>query len=264
VSNQYKKTLLVAGDSFAEFPQRVYNPVHPGLTPDKIYPGLHWCELWAKSANMHSKTSGMGGSDIHTNTHHAMHAIVKDPSITHCVYFVSVPFRTALLVKDASVARRKQKPYLRKFAGWDDEWANSHTQAYFERVPDDVLFHGSHYATLDQSDDAVYPPIDPTHVWERMDLTAREQWLTKALASISALGYLCESRGIKLLFTSGFHTGDLWKDWVENTMNLPTWVFSHTMSDMRVRSHYTQQEHEAIYNQQLVPSNTDAWIRSRL
>ena len=253
-----KKTLLVAGDSFAQFPQKEYNPVHPDRLPQETWPGLHWCELWANSAGMHSRTSGMGGSDIHTNTHHAMHVIVKDPSVSHCVYFVSVPFRTALLLQQPR--RKRAKRYLRKFAGWDDEWANSSTQGYFERAPDDVLFHGSHYATLSQGVPYLYPEIDQIHVWERMDLTAREQWLTSALASISALGYLCESRGIKLLFTSGFAADHLWKDWVENTMSKPTWSFSQTCSDDCVRSHYTQQEHVSIYNEQLVSSNTHAWI----
>lgn len=256
---KYNSTLLVAGDSFAEFPHSVYMPWDN--TNRKIYkegPSTHWCELWADSANLASISSGIGGSAIELNAHCAIHEIIQNPTITHCVFFVSQPFRTTIRYRTQTLNlrnKKSKKQYIKRFANWDDQWNKSSVDEYFLQPPNAPIQYGNNFVTIEE-------PLDDIHTSVRMDATTREQFLTKALSSLSSLGYICQSKGIKLLFTSGFTIESLWRDWAENIMECP--IYNHRasnvpMSDISVRSHYNKQEHAQIY-EHLKTTEIHSWL----
>lgn len=253
-------TLLVAGDSFAEFPGGSYIPWDKvGRDYSKKGPSVHWCELWADSLNMNSISSGIGGSSIALSAHCTIHEIIQNTTITHCIFFVSQPFRTTIRLRDRTLDldnTKSKKQYIKRFANWSNQWNTNSVEEYFWQSPNAPIHHGNNFITIEE-------PLDPIHICERIDATTREQFLTSALSSLSSLGYICQSRGIKLIFTSGFPTDQLWHDWVKNIMKLSIYDYYDSkvlMSDSSVRSHYTAHEHLQLYNY-LKTTSAYNWIK---
>lgn len=243
-------TLLVAGDSFAQFPRKNLS--------------VHWCEKWAADANMNSVSSGIQGGAIPVSAHRAMHEIIKNTTITHCIFFISQPFRTTIRLRNQNLDlknKKSKKQYINRFLDWNDQWTNNTTEKYFEQSSNDRIIHyGTNFATIEKP---IEKSIEKTHICERMDAATKEQFLTGALSSLSSLGYICQAREIKLIFTSGFPTDQLWYDWVKNIMKLPVYDYFSTsnvsMSDINVTSHYTEHEHKQLYDY-LKSTSTYHWI----
>ena len=74
--------LLVAGDSFAEFPK---DPMvhHPGVKTKDGYP--HWAEI---ISNHDAISTGTGGSDIGYTSMIAMEELYQN-NYTHCIFFIT-------------------------------------------------------------------------------------------------------------------------------------------------------------------------------
>ena len=240
--------LLVAGDSFAEFPRSTYHYDRGVQGKDNSLANLnntHWCELWAASLGVASVSTGIPAGDMLTTVSAAQRHILAHTSVSHCVFYVTNPFRTHL---PATTSRRKVKRYLKLFANRNHLW---HTHDYAQQLTsshEPVIYPGTHYHTLEANPQ--FPAeINWTHVWERMDQTTSVDWLNANLNHLAGLAAVAQSRGVKLMFTSGFAHDLLWTSWVESVLKLPVYQYvSPRYADIHCKSHMIASEHAQVFN----------------
>jgi len=248
-----KKTLLIGGDSFAvspeweyRLPQQEYH-LRDNLTRQSV---KHWCEQWADEKKMDNICAGIPGGDNSTNTSILMREMWTNTNITHCVFFVTNPFRTNVRHipehEEVVSASRKEEMYVERMVDYDDKWIGD-LDSYYSVIPyhdgEKSDFPGSHYTSLNTG---YY--MDLNHLWHRMDRIPEHDFIQKSLNTFSGLASVADHLGIKLLFTTGFGPGDkCWRDWIKVVLKLPVWDFiPPTKSDPDCFSHHTNAEHASI------------------
>ena len=117
------KTILFAGDSYA-----VADPEHK-----------HHGEIIAEHFGLKCKLEGIPFSDVQANGYVTIGRIIEDPSITHCLYYVTRA--THLHLHDNNIDENLLPPLPEDIKNgnqkikYTEEWFKSHYQAEYDNIP---------------------------------------------------------------------------------------------------------------------------------
>jgi hypothetical protein len=209
-----KPNLLVAGDSFAEFPTTICSFNSLLQRPIKEYPWAHWCELWANSQGGRALSVGLGGAGNAQAVNAAVRSLAQD-TYTHCVYFLTDPNRCAK--RGTEHLKRgdntwDKRDYVERRATIIERWQQSSYQDSITTPPGELVERiSSAHANLNHS------KHKDTLRWEwikyAMDLAPTFMPIQETVASLALLNSACNSRGVKLMVTSGFEWPSVVESW---------------------------------------------------
>lgn len=262
-----KPKLLVAGDSFAEFPRRVFAFDSLESVPDKKADNdcLHWCELWAESMGGTAHSAGCGGASNTQATNAAIRSLAHD-EYSHCVYFLTDPNRT---IKRCT---RHQKhgdltwdkyDYVERRTIISDRWRNSEYQQAIT-LPDGEAIERVNWNSGLELGDGNRERLRPEWIKYAMNLAPTFMPIQETIANLALLNSACNARGVKLLVTSGFgwpqaveswHATECYPQFTKFDINyLPGKPPSGNM-----RSHYDAKGHARIF-ELLCNQGLDDWL----
>tara|TARA_B110000046_G_C12901175_1_gene358674 strand:+ start:253 stop:987 length:735 start_codon:yes stop_codon:yes gene_type:complete len=232
--------LLVGGDSFAQFPKTEWVMEEKQNRPCSEWDGKnhHWCELLAKQLNIASESVGIQGGDSATTSYETIRQLHLNENITHCIFFITMPWRVAIREKPST----HERAYKKRMMHYDDRSQLNVNQYYQTPLLDIVKVEGSHYSTIDR-DCGI--PIDKEHLWLRMDRIPEHEFIQKQLNSITTISAMAKKRGIKMLFSSGFRV-ELVESWVQEELEETFFHANALMSQPELRSHFNADEHKSI------------------
>ena len=103
--------LLVGGDSFAQFPKTEWVLERKQNRPCPEWDGknFHWCELLAEQLNIASESVGIQGGDSATTSYETIRQLHLNENITHCIFFITMPWRVAIREKPSTHERAYKK-----------------------------------------------------------------------------------------------------------------------------------------------------------
>jgi|SaaInlV_125m_DNA_1040241.scaffolds.fasta_scaffold22177_5 hypothetical protein len=233
--------LLVGGDSFSEFPKGHWH-VNAGFEtpcPDWDGKSLHWCELLANEMNLASKSVGIGAGDSATTSYETIRQLYINKNITHCIFFITNPWRTVIREKSS----KNEREYKKRMIHYDNRLKLNLTQYYQNPLLDLINMPGSHYTTIDKNSEML---IDEEHLWCRLDRMPEYEFVQKQLNGLTTISTMAKKRGIKMLFATGF-SAPLAGLWVQEELEETLFVPNLAMSQSELRSHYNAQEHKSIF-----------------
>jgi len=260
-----KPNLLVAGDSFAEFPRggTCFKTLEPEQNIQGCSLDLHWCELWAQSQGGSARSLGLGGAGNTQAVNAAVRGLAQD-TYTHCVYFLTEPSRSVKRRTDhlARGDRTWDKyDYVERRHTISHNWHHSEYQQSIATPPlEDLERLNSNHARLDET---VGAPLAWHWIKFAMNLTPTFQPAQETIANLALLNSACNSRGVKLMVTSGFNwplTVESWHS-TECYPQFTTFNFwdYYKPTAWDARSHYCARGHQKIFKL-LHKRKLDSWL----
>tara|TARA_B110000503_G_C7136101_1_gene408863 strand:- start:85 stop:831 length:747 start_codon:yes stop_codon:yes gene_type:complete len=237
--------LLVGGDSFAQFPKTDWVLETKSSKACTNWDGniLHWCELLAQEKNIDSISVGIAGGDSSITSYETIRQLYNNTSITHCIFFITSPFRTAIRDKSS----KSESELKRRFAHYDDRWMLAPAEYYSTVLTDNIFLPGSHYASIDRE---CGQEIEHNQLWHRIDRIPEHEFIQKQLNSLATISTMAKTRGISIVFCSGFPPG-IPQHWVTEELRDQyfdsTGACGVTMSQPELRSHHNAAEHKFIF-----------------
>ena len=232
--------LLVGGDSFADFPKTLWHvsTCQSGPCPKWDGENLHWCELLANEMNLASKSVGVAGGDSATTSYETIRQLYINKNITHCIFFITSPWRTVIRAKSS----KNEREYKKRMIHYDNRLNLNLTEYYQDPLLDLVKMPGSHYVTITNTRGY----IDQDHLWHRLDRMPEYEFVQKQLNGLTTISTMAKKRGIKMLFATGFFAGAIGL-WVREELGETLFTPSVPMSQSELRSHYNAEEHKSIF-----------------
>lgn len=232
--------LLVGGDSFAQFPKTEWVMETNSSRPCSQWDGknIHWCELLSQELNIDCISTGVAGGDSSITSYETIREIYNNKSLTHCIFFITSPWRTAIRNKPSV----NEREFKNRMIHYDNRSVLSLREYYSSELKDVINLPGSHYTTL-ESDCKL--EIDLDHLWHRVDRVPEHEFIQKQLNSLTTISTMAKSRGIKLLFASGFPE-NISSTWVKEELGDLYFQASNIMSQPELRSHYNLEEHKSL------------------
>ena len=261
-----KPNLLVAGDSFAEFPTTIcsFNLLQRPIAGKA---SAHWCELWANSQGGRALSVGLGGAGNAQAVNAAVRSLAQD-TYTHCVYFLTDPNRCAKRstehLKRGDLTWDK-RDYIERRATIIERWRDSSYQDSITSPQGELVERiSSAHANLNHA------KLKDTLRWEwikyAMDLAPTFMPIQETVASLALLNSACNSRGVKLMVTSGFEWPSVVESWhaQECYPQFTKFDYHKLHKDvinavMNKRSHYDARGHARIFKQ-LCSQGLDEWL----
>ena len=260
-----KPNLLVAGDSFAEFPSTIcsFNLLQRPLECND----LHWCELWARQREGSALSVGLGGAGNAQAVNAAVRSLAQD-SYTHCVYFLTDPNRCAKRstehLKRGDLDWNKYD-YVERRSVILERWQSSSYQDSISTPQGEQVERiSSAHANLNQK------KLKDTLRWEwikyAMDLAPTFMPAQETVASLALLNSACNARGVKLMVTTGFEWPSAVESWHAQECYPRFTKFEYHSQDQNVvnpdwamRSHYNAKGHARIFKL-LCNQGLDDWL----
>lgn len=271
-------SLLVAGDSFAEFCgyQNHFTSAygiepHQGGNYELMF--KHWCELLADDLNIPVESHGIGGAGVSSSCFVAMQQLLKK-QYTGVIFFVSHHLRT---ISNEVVSVDDWKNHLSQYAvvNSDKSLASVYGTEYYR------YFSMKHHRDEDPElvDLDVHPVVRHTNLQDLAEDNINDFWegeqeliydvsdkqlnymLTKGtysyihdgITSVLALKAFCDAKNIPIVFASCFVSG-ICEAINDMGVDLKHFEFyqAEAEHDFTVRSdypsHYDAREHELIYS----------------
>ena len=245
-----KPNLLVAGDSFAEFPSTIcsFNLLQRPLECND----LHWCELWARQREGSALSVGLGGAGNAQAVNAAVRSLAQD-SYTHCVYFLTDPNRT---IKRSTHHQTHgdltwdKYDYVERRTIMSDRWRNSEYQQAIT-LPDGEAIERVNWNSGLELGDGNRDRPRPEWIKYAMNLAPTFMPIQETIANLALLNSACNARGVKLLVTSGFGWPQAVESW-HATECYPQFTKFDFNSGIRnptgdMRSHYDAKGHARIF-----------------
>ena len=227
--------LLVGGDSFADFPKTLWHvdTGQSGPCPGWDGKNLHWCELLANEMNLASKSVGIAGGDSATTSYETIRQLYINKNITHCIFFITSPWRTVIRVNRSANEREYKKRIIRY-----DNRLNLNLTEYYQDPLLDLVDWLSPYESR--------KVIDTDHLWHRLDRMPEYEFVQKQLNGLTTISTMAKKRGIKMLFSTGFPSKAIGL-WVQEELGETLFTPGVLMSQSELRSHYNAEEHKSIF-----------------
>ena len=265
--------LLVGGDSFAQFPRfhwykssptadqitTVSYPASsrgPEFTVDYTYP--HWCEILDNNAI----SVGVGGGDIYTTSFVTIQALLGNPKITHCIFFITGFDRDVIQTSKRSTDKLKldmidtqplQEVYTSQSRYVVDGYASRN-----HNTLSDFRFVG--YNWFSESEEMQGSNAD--EILNYLSYTPAFKQIHTKLACLSHLKTICDNNNVKILFITpmdgeivnkqlepllniicfDFHSAiDNYEEWI--LTNEHQWLTSHLSKEQHVKvaDHFNSQ-----------------------
>lgn len=258
--------LLVAGDSFAQFPyftwygsspteDQVAEVTYPetskgsGFTVDYSYP--HWCQIIDPDAI----SVGYGGADIYTTTFVATQEIISNQDISHCIFFITGFDRDVVQTSERSIDKLNldllERPSIENFYNKKGKYAvDCHAHREHDEMSDYRLIGNYWFCQPEElrapMEDSIIKYYARTPVFKSMH--------TK-LACLSHLKSICDVNNVKILFVTPMDEPEWSKD-LNNMLHINFYDFTPALDDYDnwikteqykwLTSHVTKEHHAQI------------------
>lgn len=260
--------LLVAGDSFSQFPNQWYGSERPigevveypsstrgdGFTI--TYDFDHWAQLYAKEHNCNATSVGLGAGDISSTTSIALRYLLSN-NFTHCIFFITHFGREYVQVRENSPldnCLNADSIDVENFYVGNGNTQFYESMKYVHRHPTDKSVHQligpNWYHDTDEMKGKYKDRVDTY-----LDLVSFNAYVHNRLSNLSLLATVCKKHNIKLIFACPFDgMGSLpWiKDYIHNEMFVYSDVVPQDILNREVykwcTSHYTGSQHNLIYS----------------
>lgn len=268
-----KPNLLVAGDSFAEFPSHVaeFNSLEPTQQARGFrYDGWskHWCEQWAESKGCSARSVGIGGGSNPQAINAAVRALAQH-NYSHCVYFVTDVLRTQKRNTDHIPKGDRgfdARDYVERRSYISNSWHDGDWQAAITpRAGEGVERLGGNHSSLNFDGFHSRKKIRWHWIKYAMNLVPTYYPIQETIANLALLNSACASRGTKLMITTGFNWPQAVDTWLgsECFPKVKQFQFSDKCpvkpSGWRMVSHFDHKGHAQIFKY-LRSQGLDAWL----
>lgn len=256
--------LLVGGDSFAQFPSHWYKCVNNELVweyPSSsrgegfsvTYDFKHWAELLADQYNGSATSIGIGAGDISTTTFVTIQELLKN-NYTHCMLFVTHFSRDCLDTKYVPAIDKVISADSRPI---DDLYSSTDIiDCNIGRAHDPLsnyrLTSCSWFNDTDEIKGSFRDEID-----HYLKHHADFKYIHDRVSNVALLKSVCQQQGIKLLLNFPFGNNHNAKYGLPTMLDLPGFSFAEIVNQDAwsktemykwMLTHYTEQQHEEIYN----------------
>lgn len=255
--------LLVGGDSFAQFPRfhwyksmptadQITTVTHPAsphgpeFTVDYTYP--HWCEILDDDAI----SVGLGGGDIYTTSFITTQAILSNPKITHCIFFITSFDRDVIQTTKRSFDKLRldtldTPPMNEVYTQYEVDG-----QIFTRHNPKSNFRLISHH-WFGQPEDEQGPNAD--EILNHLYYTPAFKQTHTKLACLSHLKTICDNNNVNILFISPV-SGETMNKQLESLLNITCFDFHpaidnyeewrHTNLYKSLRSHISKEQHVKV------------------
>lgn len=264
-------TLLVGGDSFAEFSGYRNHMVnaygydaHIGGSHDVEF--KHWCELLADDLGVPVETHGIGGAGISSSSFVIMQQLLKK-KYTGVIFFVSHHMRS---ITNRVTSPEDWKQHIAQYVVTENESSLSsvyntdyykyHSTYYFREQDENRIVNSDTHPTVYHSN--LQDVIDPNAMRLNNQLTNDEltflmqkagySYIHDGVTSVLALKAFCDAKNIPIVFASCFAAG-ICDAIVEMGIDLKHFTFYDVEAKHKFAarndypSHYDAKEHAIIY-----------------
>lgn len=260
--------LLVAGDSFSQFPNQYYGSnlpkgevvEYPSSTRGNgftiTYDFDHWAQLYAKEHNCTATSAGLGAGDISSTTSIAINQILSN-TFTHCIFFITHFGRDCVQVRDNSPVDNCLAADSMEVNNFYAGNGNSQFYESMKHVHRHLTDYSPHqligpnwYHDTDEMKGEHKDRVDTY-----LDLLSFNAYIHNRLGNLSLLVSVCKKHNVKLIFACPFDgmSSLPWiKDYIHNEMFVYSDVVPEGIIDPEVYkwciSHYTGSQHKIIYS----------------